>query len=72
MVPMIAIFDGLSVNRPRARLDEATRRGGKTGPAEAYFAQIPPCVRIHWPFVASRPLRQIEGDGLNRRREITS
>jgi hypothetical protein len=46
MVPMIAIFDGLSSNRPRARLEEAPRRGGETGPAEAYIAQIPP-VRAH-------------------------
>jgi hypothetical protein len=46
MVPMIAILDGLSADRPRARLKEAPRRGGKTGPAEAYFAQTPP-VRAH-------------------------
>jgi hypothetical protein len=49
MVPMIAIFDGLSANRLRARLKEAPRRGGETGPAEASCAQIPPCVRIHCP-----------------------
>jgi hypothetical protein len=71
---MDAIFvcDGLSSNRPESAPGKALRRGGETGPAEASCAQNSP-VRAHpLPFVASRPLRQAEGDGLNRRREKTS